>query len=138
MSWLTRTEVEVPCTVEIEHSFDSLHAYVELEGVEIGPGVFPLVVRAGGGSVRDSLSVLDQLMAGTDQDQISYDLASSLLGYTHGALLDDVVDAFASGDAATVFRAVDRVIQTGQDPRRFVEDLLERYRDLIGRLGLRR
>lgn len=70
-------------------------------------------------------------MAGTDQDQISYDLASSLLGYTHGALLDDVVDAFASGDAATVFRAVDRVIQTGQDPRRFVEDLLERFRDLV-------
>ncbi|KLU07968.1 DNA polymerase III subunit gamma and tau, partial [Kocuria sp. SM24M-10] len=101
------------------------------EHVEVAPGVLSLVVRAGGGSVRDTLSVLDQLMAGSDERGIGYDLAVALLGYTHGALLDDVVDAFASGDAATVFRAVDRVIQTGQDPRRFVEDLLERFRDLI-------
>ena len=114
-----------------EPLMDYLSALCEQEGVGVEPGVQAMVVRAGGGSVRDSLSVLDQLMAGTDQDQISYDLASSLLGYTHGALLDDVVDAFASGDAATVFRAVDRVIQTGQDPRRFVEDLLERFRDLV-------
>ncbi|MCT1601287.1 DNA polymerase III subunit gamma and tau [Kocuria sp. p3-SID1433] len=114
-----------------EPLMEYLSALCEQEGVGVEPGVQAMVVRAGGGSVRDSLSVLDQLMAGTDQDQISYDLASSLLGYTHGALLDDVVDAFASGDAATVFRAVDRVIQTGQDPRRFVEDLLERFRDLV-------
>ncbi|MGX5358451.1 DNA polymerase III subunit gamma and tau [Kocuria sp. KH4] len=101
------------------------------EHVEVAPGVLSLVVRAGGGSVRDTLSVLDQLMAGSDERGVGYDLAVALLGYTHGALLDDVVDAFASGDAATVFRAVDRVVQTGQDPRRFVEDLLERFRDLI-------
>ncbi|WP_298591201.1 DNA polymerase III subunit gamma and tau, partial [uncultured Kocuria sp.] len=101
------------------------------EHVQVAPGVLSLVVRAGAGSVRDTLSVLDQLMAGSDERGIGYDLAVALLGYTHGALLDDVVDAFASGDGATVFRAVDRVVQTGQDPRRFVEDLLERFRDLI-------
>ncbi|MDO4918126.1 DNA polymerase III subunit gamma and tau [Kocuria sp.] len=101
------------------------------EGVTTEPGVLSLVVRAGGGSVRDSLSVLDQLMAGSDEQGITYDLAVALLGYTHAALLDDVVDAFAAGDAATVFSSVDRVIQTGQDPRRFVEDLLERFRDLV-------
>ncbi|PAU90136.1 DNA polymerase III subunit gamma/tau, partial [Kocuria sp. WN036] len=101
------------------------------EHVQVAPGVLSLVVRAGAGSVRDTLSVLDQLMAGSDEQGIGYDLAVALLGYTHGALLDDVVDAFASGDGTTVFRAVDRVVQTGQDPRRFVEDLLERFRDLI-------
>ncbi|MBO4145130.1 DNA polymerase III subunit gamma and tau [Kocuria rhizophila] len=101
------------------------------EGVTTEPGVLSLVVRAGGGSVRDSLSVLDQLMAGSDERGLTYDLAVALLGYTHAALLDDVVDAFAAGDAATVFSSVDRVIQTGQDPRRFVEDLLERFRDLV-------
>ena len=101
------------------------------ERVATEPGVLSLVVRAGGGSVRDSLSVLDQLMAGSDDRGMTYDLAVALLGYTHAALLDDVVDAFAAGDAATVFSAVDRVIQTGQDPRRFVEDLLERFRDLV-------
>ncbi|WHS50210.1 DNA polymerase III subunit gamma and tau [Rothia sp. SD9660Na] len=102
------------------------------EGVKVADGVLPLVVRAGGGSVRDSLSILDQLMAGASDEQgISYDLAVALLGFTHGELLDEVVDAFASSSAAEVFASVDRVIQTGQDPRRFVEDLLERFRDLI-------
>ncbi|MCC3298769.1 DNA polymerase III subunit gamma and tau [Arthrobacter caoxuetaonis] len=101
------------------------------ENVPVAPGVLSLVIRAGGGSVRDSLSVLDQLMAGAGEAGLDYELAVNLLGYTHVALLDDVVDAFAAGDAATVFSAVDRVIQTGQDPRRFVEDLLERFRDLI-------
>ncbi|MDO4822317.1 MAG: DNA polymerase III subunit gamma and tau [Rothia sp. (in: high G+C Gram-positive bacteria)] len=102
------------------------------EGVKVADGVLPLVVRAGGGSVRDSLSILDQLMAGASDEQgISYDLAVALLGFTHGELLDEVVDAFASGSAAEVFASVDRVVQTGQDPRRFVEDLLERFRDLI-------
>lgn len=102
------------------------------EGVQVADGVLPLVVRAGGGSVRDSLSILDQLMAGATEGQgISYDLAVALLGFTHGELLDDVIDAFTSGNAGTVFTAVDRVVQTGQDPRRFVEDLLERFRDLI-------
>nr|WP_329609306.1 hypothetical protein [Arthrobacter sp. ATA002] len=97
----------------------------------MAPGVLSLVIRAGGGSVRDSLSVLDQLMAGAGESGLDYELAVNLLGYTPISLLDDVVDAFAAGDSATVFRAVDRVIQTGQDPRRFVEDLLERFRDLI-------
>lgn len=102
------------------------------EGVQVADGVLPLVVRAGGGSVRDSLSILDQLMAGASGDQgITYDLAVALLGFTHGELLDEVVAAFAGGQAAQVFASVDKVIQTGQDPRRFVEDLLERFRDLI-------
>jgi DNA polymerase-3 subunit gamma/tau len=103
----------------------------EREGVQVQPGVLPLVVRSGGGSVRDTLSLLDQLIAGSEGTSIEYERAVALLGYTHGALLDDVVDALGARDAAGVFAAVDRVIQTGQDPRRFVEDLLERLRDLI-------
>lgn len=103
----------------------------EREGVKVAAGVLPLVVRAGGGSVRDTLSLLDQLMAGSDDDTVEYERAVALLGYTHGALLDEVVDALAEHDSAEAFGAVDRVIQTGQDPRRFVEDLLERLRDLI-------
>jgi DNA polymerase-3 subunit gamma/tau len=114
---------------------EPLMAYLELlcnqENVPVAPGVLSLVVRAGGGSVRDSLSVLDQLMAGAGPNGLDYELAVALLGYTHASLLDDVVEAIAASDAATVFRAVDRVIQTGHDPRRFVEDLLERFRDLI-------
>ncbi|POH74351.1 DNA polymerase III subunit gamma and tau [Arthrobacter glacialis] len=103
----------------------------EQENVPVAPGVLSLVVRAGGGSVRDSLSVLDQLMAGAGASGLDYDLAVDLLGYTHASLLDDVVEALAASDSATVFKSVDRVIQTGHDPRRFVEDLLERFRDLI-------
>ncbi|MHC6594228.1 DNA polymerase III subunit gamma and tau [Arthrobacter sp. C152] len=114
---------------------EPLMAYLELlcqqENVPVAPGVLSLVIRAGGGSVRDSLSVLDQLMAGAGPNGLDYELAVALLGYTHASLLDDVVEAIAASDAATVFRAVDRVIQTGHDPRRFVEDLLERFRDLI-------
>ncbi|WP_372698908.1 DNA polymerase III subunit gamma and tau [Arthrobacter sp. JSM 101049] len=114
---------------------EPLMAYLERlcaqENVAVAPGVLSLVIRAGGGSVRDSLSVLDQLIAGAGPDGLDYELAVSLLGYTHASLLDDVVDAMAAQDAATVFSAVDRVIQTGHDPRRFVEDLLERFRDLI-------
>ncbi|MFI2564265.1 DNA polymerase III subunit gamma and tau [Paenarthrobacter sp. NPDC018779] len=114
---------------------EPLMKYLELlchqENVPVAPGVLSLVIRAGGGSVRDSLSVLDQLMAGAGANGLDYELAVALLGYTHASLLDDVVDAVAAADAATVFRAVDRVIQTGHDPRRFVEDLLERFRDLI-------
>ncbi|MGI9822660.1 DNA polymerase III subunit gamma and tau [Agromyces sp. Marseille-Q5079] len=101
------------------------------EGVEVAPGVLPLVVRAGGGSPRDTLSLLDQLIAGSEGTSIDYERAVALLGYTHGALLDEVVDAVGRGDAAEAFAAADRVVQTGQDPRRFVEDLLERLRDLI-------
>ncbi len=101
------------------------------EGVQVEPGVLSLVVRVGGGSPRDTLSLLDQLIAGSEGDLVSYDRAVALLGYTPGAVLSDVIDALAAGDAAAAFVAVDRVIQTGQDPRRFVEDLLERVRDLI-------
>ena len=103
----------------------------ESEKVTIEPGVLPLVVRAGGGSVRDTLSLLDQLIAGSDDATVTYERAVALLGYTHGALLDEVVVAIAARDAGAAFHAIDRVIQTGQDPRRFVDDLLERLRDLI-------
>ena len=93
--------------------------------------MLPLVVRAGGGSVRDSLSVLDQLIAGSGDEGLTYEGAAALLGFTDGELLDAIIDAFAAGDGAGVFRQVDTVIETGHDPRRFVEDLLERLRDLI-------
>ncbi|MBL8931213.1 MAG: DNA polymerase III subunit gamma and tau [Kineosporiaceae bacterium] len=114
---------------------ERLQAYLaelcQAEGVAIGHGVLPLVVRAGGGSVRDSLSVLDQLIAGAGPDGLDYPMAVSLLGYTDTTLLDDVVDGLSAGDGAAVFGVVDRVIQSGHDPRRFVEDLLERLRDLL-------
>ncbi|WP_218870134.1 DNA polymerase III subunit gamma and tau [Herbiconiux flava] len=103
----------------------------ESEGVDVAPGVLPLVVRAGGGSARDTLSLLDQLIAGSENNHVDYERAVALLGYTHGALLSEAVDALGTHDGAAVFDAVDRVIQTGQDPRRFVEDLLERLRDII-------
>ncbi|HEY2645233.1 MAG TPA: DNA polymerase III subunit gamma and tau [Galbitalea sp.] len=103
----------------------------DAEGITVAPGVLPLVVRAGGGSVRDTLSLLDQLMAGSEGTKVEYERAVALLGYTNSALLDEVIDAIGARDAAGAFTAVDRVIQTGQDPRRFVEDLLERFRDLI-------
>ncbi|WP_210480351.1 DNA polymerase III subunit gamma and tau [Naasia sp. SYSU D00948] len=108
-----------------------LQQLCESENVKVAAGVLPLVVRAGGGSVRDTLSLLDQLIAGSEGDSIDYERAVALLGYTHGALLDEVVVALGTRDGAAAFGAVDRVIQTGQDPRRFVEDLLERLRDLI-------
>ncbi|WP_440708346.1 DNA polymerase III subunit gamma and tau [Herbiconiux sp. YIM B11900] len=101
------------------------------EGVEVAPGVLPLVVRAGGGSARDTLSLLDQLIAGSEGNRVEYERAVALLGYTHGALLSEAIDALGTHDGAAAFDAVDRVIQTGQDPRRFVEDLLERVRDII-------
>jgi DNA polymerase-3 subunit gamma/tau len=103
----------------------------DAEGITVAPGVLSLVVRAGGGSVRDTLSLLDQLMAGSEGATIAYERAVALLGYTNSALLDEVIDAIGARDSAAAFTAVDRVIQTGQDPRRFVEDLLERFRDLI-------
>ena len=102
------------------------------EKVPVESGVLQLVIRAGGGSVRDSLSILDQLIAGANTESgISYDRAVALLGYTHAQLLDNVIDAFSAQDAPSLFEAVSRVVATGQDPRRFVEDLLERLRDLI-------
>jgi len=101
------------------------------EKVSVAPGVLSFVIRAGGGSVRDSLSVLDQLIAGSGDEGLTYENAAALLGFTDGELLDATIDGFAAGDGASVFRQVDKVIETGHDPRRFVEDLLERLRDLI-------
>lgn len=101
------------------------------EKVTVAPGVLSFVIRAGGGSVRDSLSVLDQLIAGSGDEGLTYENAAALLGFTDGELLDATIDGFAAGDGASVFRQVDKVIETGHDPRRFVEDLLERLRDLI-------
>ena len=100
-------------------------------GVTSSRAALPLVVRAGAGSARDTLSVLDQLLGGAGPDGVTYALASGLLGYTPDTLLDEVVDAFAAGDGAAVFAVVDKVIETGQDPRRFTEDLLRRLRDLV-------
>ncbi|NGO09532.1 DNA polymerase III subunit gamma and tau, partial [Streptomyces sp. HC44] len=101
------------------------------EGIPVADGVLPLVVRAGAGSVRDSMSVMDQLLAAVGADGVTYAMATSLLGYTDGSLLDAVVEAFAAGDGAAAFEVVDQVIEGGNDPRRFVADLLERLRDLV-------
>ncbi|MDT9684294.1 DNA polymerase III subunit gamma and tau [Streptomyces sp. TRM76323] len=101
------------------------------EGIPVEDGVLPLVVRAGAGSVRDSMSVMDQLLAGAGEEGVTYAMATSLLGYTDGSLLDAVVEAFATGDGAAAFEVVDRVVEGGNDPRRFVADLLERLRDLV-------
>ena len=101
------------------------------EKVKVDKGVIPMVVRAGGGSVRDSLSVLGQLLGGAGKDGVSYEIALQLLGFTDGALLDDVIDALAARDAQAIFTTIDRVIDSGHDPRRFTQDLLERLRDLL-------
>ena len=101
------------------------------EGAVVEPAVFPLVIRAGGGSARDSLSVLDQLLAGAGPGGVTYRSAVALLGVTDAALLDEVVDALAAGDGASMFGAVDRVVEAGHDPRRFAADLLQRLRDLV-------
>ncbi|HSV37482.1 MAG TPA: DNA polymerase III subunit gamma and tau [Nocardioidaceae bacterium] len=113
----------------------TLSAYLselcEREGVKIEPAALPLVVRAGAGSARDSLSVLDQLIGGASEAGVTYELTTGLLGFTPDTLLDEVVDAFAASDGRSVFGVVDKVIETGQDPRRFTEDLLRRLRDLV-------
>ncbi|MGO4427607.1 DNA polymerase III subunit gamma and tau, partial [Streptomyces sp. MCAF7] len=101
------------------------------EAIPVEDGVLPLVVRSGAGSVRDSMSVMDQLLAGAGEDGVTYAMATSLLGYTDGSLLDAIVDAFAASDGAAAFEVVNRVIEGGNDPRRFVADLLERLRDLV-------
>jgi DNA polymerase-3 subunit gamma/tau len=108
-----------------------LERICEQEGVEVDETVYPLVIRAGGGSPRDTLSVLDQLLAGADDNRVAYPRALALLGATDVALIDDAVDALAAGDAAALFGAVEAVIDAGHDPRRFAIDLLERFRDLI-------
>jgi DNA polymerase-3 subunit gamma/tau len=101
------------------------------EGIKVAKGVIPLVVRASGGSVRDALSVLGQLLAGASNTGVTYEIAVALLGYTDGALLDEAVDALAAHDGASLFKTIDRMIEAGQDPKRFAQDLLERLRDLI-------
>ncbi|MEV0327496.1 DNA polymerase III subunit gamma and tau [Micromonospora echinospora] len=108
-----------------------LEQLCESEGVTVDPAVFPLVVRAGGGSARDSLSVLDQLIAGAGPEGVSYARAAALLGVTDSALIDEMCDALAAGDGAAAYATVDRVAEAGHDPRRFASDLLERLRDLI-------
>lgn len=110
---------------------DYLERLCAAEGVQVAPGVLSFVIRAGGGSVRDSLSVLDQLMAGSGADGLTYESAAALLGFTDAALLDATIDALAIGDAPGSFSAIEQVIESGLDPRRFIEDLLERLRDLI-------
>ena len=117
----------VPPGILAEH----LEKICKEEGVTVAKGVIPLVVRASGGSVRDALSVLGQLLAGAGPDGVSYEIAIQLLGFTDGALLDDAVDALAARDGATLFKTVDRVIESGHDPRSFAGDLLERLRDLM-------
>ena len=110
---------------------DYLAELAEREKVTIDHGVLPLVVRAGGGSVRDTLSVLDQLIGGSSDDGVTYAHAVALLGYTPDSLLDEVIDAFAAQDAGTVYGVIDKVIESGQDPKRFAEDVLRRLRDLL-------
>ena len=108
-----------------------LEKICDAEGIKVAKGVIPLVVRASGGSVRDALSVLGQLLAGASDAGVTYEIAVALLGYTDGALLDEAVDALAAHDGASLFKTIDRMIEAGQDPKRFAQDLLERLRDLI-------
>jgi DNA polymerase-3 subunit gamma/tau len=113
----------------------ALRAHLEricaAEGATVEPTVFPLVVRSGGGSARDSLSILDQLLAGAGPEGVTYSMAVGLLGVTDSALLDDMIDSLAVGDSAGVYATIDRVVEAGHDPRRFAADLLERFRDLM-------
>ena len=108
-----------------------LEKICDSEGIKVAKGVIPLVVRASGGSVRDALSVLGQLLAGASDVGVTYEIAVALIGYTDGALLDEAVDALAAHDSASLFKTIDRVVESGQDPKRFASDLLERLRDLI-------
>jgi DNA polymerase-3 subunit gamma/tau len=101
------------------------------EGIKVAKGVIQLVVRASGGSVRDAQSILGQLLAGAGKDGVTYEIAVALLGYTDSALLDEAIDSIAASDSASLFNTVDRVVESGQDPKRFAQDLLERLRDLI-------
>ena len=110
---------------------DFLGDICEREGADVDPLVIPLVVRAGAGSVRDCLSLLDQLLAGSGSGRLEYNSAVALLGYTDAALLDEVVDAISAGDGGAVFRGIDALVEAGHDPRRFTADLLERFRDLV-------
>ena len=117
----------VPPTILSAH----LEKICEQEGIKVAKGVIPLVVRSSGGSVRDALSVLGQLLAGAGSDGVTYEIAVALLGFTDTALLDEAIDALAARDSASLFNTVDRVVESGADPKRFAQDLLERLRDLI-------
>ena len=108
-----------------------LEKICEQEGIKVAKGVISLVVRSSGGSVRDALSVLGQLLAGAGSDGVTYEIAVALLGYTDSALLDEAIDALAARDSASLFNTVDKVVESGSDPKRFTQDLLERMRDLI-------
>ena len=108
-----------------------LEKVCESEGIKVAKGVIQLVVRASGGSVRDAQSILGQLLAGAGSNGVTYEIAVALLGYTDSALLDDAIDSLAASDSASLFNTVDRVVESGQDPKRFAQDLLERLRDLI-------
>ena len=108
-----------------------LEKVCESEGIKVAKGVIQLVVRASGGSVRDAQSILGQLLAGAGSDGVTYEIAVALLGYTDSALLDEAIDALAASDSASLFNSVDHVVESGQDPKRFAQDLLERLRDLI-------
>jgi len=108
-----------------------LEKICESEGIKVAKGVIQLVVRASGGSVRDAQSILGQLLAGAGKDGVTYEIAVALLGYTDSALLDEAIDSLAASDSASLFNTVDRVVESGQDPKRFAQDLLERLRDLI-------
>ena len=110
---------------------EHLEKLCQAEGVKVEKGVIPLVVRASGGSVRDALSVLGQLLAGAGKDGVTYEIAVQLLGYTDGALLEDAIDAIGARDTATLFKTIDLLVESGHDPRRFAVDLLERLRDLV-------
>jgi DNA polymerase-3 subunit gamma/tau len=108
-----------------------LEEVCDSEGIKVAKGVIQLVVRASGGSVRDAQSILGQLLAGAGKDGVTYEIAVALLGYTDSALLDEAIDSLAASDSASLFNTVDRVVESGQDPKRFAQDLLERLRDLI-------
>jgi len=117
----------VPPTILSAH----LEKICEQEGIKVAKGVIPLVVRSSGGSVRDALSVLGQLLAGAGSDGVTYEIAVALLGFTDTALLDEAIDALTARDSASLFNTVDKVVESGADPKRFAQDLLERLRDLI-------
>src|SRR4051812_8773333 len=110
---------------------DLLQDVIDKEGIVGDPTVLPLVVRAAAGSARDGLSILDQVLSSAGPEGVTRDAAAQLLGVTPDTLLDDVIDAFAARDGASVFATVDRVMENGHDPRRFAADVLERLRDLV-------
>ena len=128
---LAHAPLPVPARAAQDRSATTSCSCARPRASTLEPTALPLVVRAGQGSVRDTLSVLDQLLGGAGPDGVTYDLAVPLLGYTPDSLLDEAIDAFAASDGSTVFGVVDKVIESGQDPRRFAEDFLQRLRDLV-------